>query len=154
MRPQQCFAPLFCGFASAVFLAAVVFLGPGIAAAQESQPGAGAPCTCPDPRKPDSLRLWPKPKLAEARPALDRSDEIATLEALQVALSEVGDGSSYIWHRPSGSLSGLVQPTASFKDRTGKVCRHIVLVLSSGSRTRRTEGVACRLGNGVWQLEG
>jgi hypothetical protein len=87
-------------------------------------------------------------------PRLDASDEIAALEALQLALTEVGDGAAYVWHRRKGELSGIVQPTASFKDARGNVCRHIVVVLSSGRRSKRTEGVACRLASGVWQLGG
>jgi hypothetical protein len=88
------------------------------------------------------------------RPHLDVSDETATLEAVHFALSQIGDGSSYVWHRRNGRLSGIVHPTSSFKDATGKVCRHIVLELSSGDFARRTEGIACRLHTGVWQLEG
>src|SRR5262249_45549449 len=87
-------------------------------------------------------------------PRLEASDEIATLEALHLALTGVGDGSSYVWHRRNGRLSGVIQPTASFVDRAGRVCRHLILVLSAGSYSKRTEGIACRLATGVWQLEG
>ncbi|MFM9939529.1 MAG: RT0821/Lpp0805 family surface protein [Hyphomicrobiaceae bacterium] len=157
------FAPLLCGIASAVFLAGLVFLGPGAALAQDGAqtqtqappPGDSAQsCTCPSDRKPDSQKLWPRPKLADAKPEFDQRDELATLEAVHVALSEVGDGSTYVWHRPGGALSGVVQPTASFKDASGKICRHIVISLSAGAITRKTEGVACRLATGVWQLDG
>jgi surface antigen len=34
------------------------------------------------------------------------------------------------------------------------VCRHIVLILSAGAQTGKIEGVACRLGDGRWQLDG
>jgi surface antigen len=34
------------------------------------------------------------------------------------------------------------------------VCRHLVLILTTGVRTGRIEGVACRAQDGVWQLEG
>lgn len=98
--------------------------------------------------------LWLLPDQSVVRPVLDASDEIATLEAVHFALSQIGDGSSYVWHRRNGRLSGIVHPTTSFKDMTGKVCRHIVLELSSGDFARRTEGIACRLHTGVWQLEG
>ena len=87
-------------------------------------------------------------------PALDESDERAALEAVHVALTQVGDGATYVWHRGHGRLSGLVQPTTSFKDRAGHVCRHIVLSLSSGALSRQTEGIACRLADGRWQLDG
>jgi len=101
-----------------------------------------------------TVRLVPDLDQSVVRPMLDATDEIATLEAVHFALSQIGDGSSYVWHRRNGRLSGIVHPTASFKDITGQVCRHIVLELSSGDFARRTEGIACRLHTGVWQLEG
>lgn len=107
-------------------------------------------CTCPL----DKEKLWSRPKFADLRSTLDEADEVAALESVQVALSEVGDGSSYVWHRRNGRLSGIVQPTSSFKDAAGQVCRHIVVVLSAGSDSKRAEGIACRLTNGRWQLEG
>jgi surface antigen len=85
---------------------------------------------------------------------LDADDEIAALEAIRVALTEVGDGSSYVWHRRTGQLSGLVQPTQSFKDAAGRVCRQLIVILSAGQRSGRFEGTACRLTSGRWQLEG
>jgi hypothetical protein len=149
------------GLLAAVFLAASVLLtadpvlaDTSRAPSTRSQPG----CTCgEEPAKRDEL--WPRPKFADtARPepaaALDTRDEIATLEAVQVALTELGDGQTYVWHRAHGRLSGAFQPTSSFKDATGKVCRHIVLLLASGSYSRKTEGIACRLSGGRWQLEG
>ena len=93
------------------------------------------------------------PPLAQ-RTVLDESDEIAALESVQFALSEVGDGASYIWHRNNGHLSGMVQPVTSFKDSGGQVCRHVVVMLTSGVVSKKTEGVACRLDNGQWRLEG
>ncbi|RTL73028.1 MAG: hypothetical protein EKK41_01670 [Hyphomicrobiales bacterium] len=85
---------------------------------------------------------------------LDEADEIATLEAIRYALTEVGDGGSYVWYREHGRLNGLVNPTSSFKDAKGRVCRHIVLIMSAGVQSNRIEGVACRDGDGRWLLEG
>ena len=121
--------------------------------ADEKTPGP-ASNPCPGPTKEPRENLWPQPKYAEVRPSLYASDEVATLEALQLALTEVGDGSSYVWHRYNGQLSGVVQPTISFKDVNGRICRHIVLLLSSGAYSKRTEGIACRRDSGTWQLEG
>jgi surface antigen len=95
-----------------------------------------------------------KPKFADATAGLDENDEIAALEAIRVALTEVGDGSTYVWHRTHGRLSGIVQPTVSFKDPAGRVCRHILLIMTVGTATGRAEGIACRLANGRWQLDG
>jgi len=60
-----------------------------------------------------------------------------------VALTEVGDGGTYVWYRQHGRLSGIVQPTSSFKDPAGRVCRHILLIMTVGTATGRAEGIAC-----------
>lgn len=85
---------------------------------------------------------------------LSEEDEIATLDAIRVALSEIADGSTYVWYRAHGRLNGLVTPTASFKDRNHRVCRHVLLMLSAGKQTGRIEGIACRNDAGDWLLEG
>lgn len=85
---------------------------------------------------------------------LDEKDEIAALERIQYALSEVGDGKTYVWRRWHGRLSGIVQPTASFKDNGGKVCRHLIVLMTTGQLTKKQEGIACRLPSGRWQLDG
>jgi hypothetical protein len=137
--------------AAAAFLASG--LAPHSASAQEASAAESAPpCTCPSPGKPAGQNT--KPKFAEANVFLDENDEIAALEAIRVALTEVGDGSTYVWRRTHGRLSGIVQPTSSFKDPAGRVCRHIVLIMTVGTATGRAEGIACRLPDGRWQLDG
>lgn len=84
----------------------------------------------------------------------DVSDQRAALESVQYALTEISDGASYVWHRGHGKLSGVVQPTQSFKDGNGNICRHFVVMLASGTYTKRAETVACRTENGIWQLDG
>lgn len=105
---------------------------------------------------PDSKTTVPAktatPVLAKA--PLDETDQIAALETIQFALTQVADGSSYVWHRAHGRLSGIVKPVSSFKDTKGGVCRHAVVVLSATDETKRTEIVACRLETGIWQIEG
>jgi hypothetical protein len=140
---------------AAVALVACVHL-PELASAQDVKPAEPAPCTCPNttPGPGKVPNISTKPKFAEANALLDENDEIAALEAIRVALSEVGDGGSYVWHRQHGRLSGVVHPTASFKDPAGRVCRHIVLIMSVGTATGKAEGIACRLADGRWQLDG
>jgi len=102
-------------------------------------------------------RTYPSPATTEPvspQPKLDITDEIAALERIQYALSEVGDGATYVWHRWHGRLSGIVHPTTSFKDASGQVCRHLVVLFTTGKRTKRIEGIACRLPTGRWQLDG
>lgn len=163
MRPFPGLLTLAVTFAAGIMLTTLVLLAPALVLANDKAPVTPSgnapastpghpPCSCSE--QPPSLKLWPRPKLADAQPRLDVTDELATLEAVHLALTEVGDGASYVWHRREGWLSGVVKPTASFKDPAGRVCRHIELSLAAGTRTARTEGVACRLDNGRWRLEG
>ena len=106
-----------------------------------------------------SILMTSSPGAAQAGPrasavSLTESDRVAALENVQYALSELGDGASYVWHRGHGKLSGVIQPTQSFVDAKGRVCRHLVVLLSAGEKSRKTEAVACRLENGVWRFDG
>lgn len=143
------------GLAAFVIVAAIVFF-PGLAAAEPAaMERAAAPrCTCPASNKtarPKLANLPPPPVIATP---LDSSDEIAALQSLQYALNEVPDGASYVWHRSNGRLSGVVRALSSFKDASGAVCRHVLVVLSSARDTNKTEAVACRETGGVWKLDG
>ena len=84
---------------------------------------------------------------------LGEAFETATLRALHFTLSEVGDGGAFVWHHKSGRLKGVFKPTSSFQDADGKVCRHIVIILSASSHAGKTEGIACRQKSGRWVLE-
>ena len=99
---------------------------------------------------PDVMR----PKHAIINTGPDLSDGAAALESLQIALSRVADGSTYIWHRPSG-VSGSVQPMVSFRRPGGQLCRHLVVELWTNDVTRKAEGIACRQARGIgdWKVE-
>ena len=157
MRSNVSLFPLAATAVTALFFVVSILIVPDFANAAEPEKDDGhAQCTCPDGGSA-SGKMSSRPKFAELKaPAarLDLNDEIATLETLQLALSEVGDGSTYVWHRHHGRLSGVIQPTTSFKDTNDSVCRHVVVVLTSGNRSERSEGVACRLPSGQWQLQG
>lgn len=152
MRPIFPLLPIAATTFAAFGLAAAILIAPGLAAAD--QPSNGDTSTNCSDGTIDKESLWPRPSFAGLHQGLDETDERAALESVHHALTEAGDGATYVWHRSHGRLSGLVKPTHSFKDADGKICRHIVIMLSSGERTRQTEGVACRLANGVWQLDG
>lgn len=145
MSTNASFFPLAAAGATAFALVAAIFVPYDYTWAAEQSPKA---TSCP---KPSALDL--NAKSPEIKAALDRDDEYAALESVQWALTEVADGSSYVWHRAHGRLSGVVKPISSFKDMHGGVCRHAVVVLHGNDRTRRTEIVACRLPTGIWQLE-
>ena len=99
-------------------------------------------------------RSPPSPDAIAPVDKLDERDEIAALERIQYALSEVGDGATYVWQRWHGRLSGIVHPTASFKDNSGQVCRHIMVLMTTGKRSSKMEGIACRMASGRWRLDG
>jgi hypothetical protein len=143
-------------FVSLAALATVLSVLTPHATAEEAKPSAPAACTCPHagPARDNAPSQLVRPRYLDSSALLDQNDEIAALEAVRVALSQVGDGATYVWHRSNGRLSGVVQPTGSFKDLAGRVCRHIVLILSAGAHTGKIEGVACRLASGRWQLDG
>ncbi len=127
---------------TAFLLIAYMFLSAGDAFSDDRNVKAQT-CACP------AATTMP------ARPhQLNERDQIAALERLQYALSEVGDGMTFVWRRWHGHLTATVRPTSSFKDRTGRVCRHIIVVLASDQRSKRVEGIACRLPDGRWQLDG
>jgi hypothetical protein len=85
---------------------------------------------------------------------LDATDAVAVLEGIRIALSEVADGSTYVWHRKDGRLSGMAQPMTSFKDAYGQPCRRLVVVLNTPARSSKVEGIACRMADRRWNLSG
>ena len=119
----------------------------------ETSVSPAAPANAPA-QMPLSLVPGTTVEIAVPPPQLDEKDEIAALERIQYALSEIGDGKTYVWRRWHGRLSGIVQPTGSFKDNGGKVCRHLIVLMTSGTNTKKQEGIACRLPSGRWQLDG
>jgi hypothetical protein len=147
MRPTTSLVPLALAAATGLLLVATVFISADLALAGDGQSG-GSTCTCPDAR--DKA----KPKFADLPTALDEKDEIAALESVQLALSRMGDGTAFVWRLKNGRLAGVVKPTSSFRNGGGAVCRHLEMLLTTGLKTRKTEGIACRLANGRWQLEG
>jgi fermentation-respiration switch protein FrsA (DUF1100 family) len=149
MRLLHCLAL----FATAVAAGAVslVLAAPMGAHAAERAPADKPSCACPGP---DAPKREARPKFADLQANLDEDDEIAALEAIRIALTEIGDGATFVWRRANGRISGVVKPTASFKSVDGKICRHIAIVLAAGRRTGKIEGIACRLANGRWQLDG
>ena len=150
MRSDYSLFPLLAAGTTAFTLVAAIFVSADFAQASEAKAGPSPGCSCPDSAGKSSG----KPKFAGLQTPLDASDELAVLESVQLALTQVADGSSYVWHRSHGRLSGIVRPTASFKDHRGHVCRHILVVLNGTTETKKTEAIACRLATGGWELDG
>lgn len=149
MRHVPVLETAFLAAATAAMLVASVLLAEGPAFADDS--ANSGTCTCPD-----ASRRATRPKYAdfEAARGLDETDEIAALESIQVGLSRMDDGTPFVWRRANGRLSGIVRPTSSFRNAKGTLCRHVVVLLTTGFKTRTAEGVACRGQRGRWVLEG
>jgi len=92
------------------------------------------------------------PSFAELRARLDRDDRALAVRALEMALSEISDGATLVWRRPSKSLVGTVRPVAAFRDDAARICRHVVYSLTLGAYEKTVEGTACRGPDGRWSL--
>ncbi|OYW54377.1 MAG: hypothetical protein B7Y80_10570 [Hyphomicrobium sp. 32-62-53] len=160
MRETQSLVSLSAGILTAFAMVATVFLSSPEALAADPGKEEAAAAQSPSCDCPVASNRRQKPKLADLKAApddgraLDAGDEIAALSSVQHALSATADGATYVWHRNNGRLSGLVKPTSSFKNVEGTICRHVVVMMTTGDKTRKAEGVACRDALGVWSLEG
>jgi hypothetical protein len=117
-------------------------------------PGHAAPpepaCQCTEPRP--LLSPGSSETEADTRKSLTPHDQTAVMQAVHYALSEIGDGASYVWHRTHGRLSGVVQVNGTYKGTTGALCRRLNVMLTSGGETRKLTTHACRLPDRSWQL--
>ena len=92
--------------------------------------------------------------LRELQYTLDRSDRKVALQALQMALTELGDGVTLVWRRPASQLAGRIKPVSAFRNANGRICRHVVYSLAQGAQEKKIEGVACRQDDGNWSFPG
>ena len=148
------------GAAASFAVTGIIFMSPPafVASVAAEQPEASR---CPNTQTLPSADCSPEvatpegatPEIAP-KTALDAADAQAALKAIHLGLTEVGDGSTFVWHRAHGRLRGTVRPTTSFRDASSRVCRHLVVTLASGRYARTVEGIACRLEDGSWGLEG
>ena len=94
------------------------------------------------------------PSLAELKARLEPSDRRTAMRALQLALTEAGDGAPFVWQRPARELKGKITPVSAFRDGQGRLCRRVVYWLALGSYERQIEGIGCRESDGSWSLSG
>ena len=127
---------------------------PSVAERSEAQPVPSKPAALlPVENSPLRSHLYP-PTAKKPRLSLSKFDELATLYAIQLTLDEVEDGARYVWRRHNGRLTGVFHPTRSFRGANGRTCRHLIIRLSTGRYSRKTEGIACRNALRRWVLEG
>ena len=144
------FSTAIAGAGAAIFLFATVLVGADHALAQSArmQPAAGT-----TPGIDDLARLRP-PILPEIKSILEPGDDIAALQAIDVALTQASDGATYVWRHGNGRLNGAVHMTRTFRDADGRICRHLQMTLAAGTYSRQREGIACRDREGRWVIEG
>jgi surface antigen len=94
------------------------------------------------------------PSLNELKTQLHRGDRAVALQALQMALTELGDGMTLVWRRQESHLVGRIKAISAFRDDQGRVCRHVIYTLALGAYERKIEGDACREEDGSWSLLG
>jgi surface antigen len=129
---------------------AVASLLIGAAAAEPatgSEPAAG-----PAAAKETPQRTGNEPSFRELQARLDRSDRIAALYALHLALNRVADGGTFAWSKRNRALRGIIRPTSIFRNADGQICRHVIYALSLGRYRKQIELVACREAGGRWRL--
>ena len=144
------FSTAIAGAGAAIFLFATVLVGADHALAQSArmQPAAGT-----TPGIDDLARLRP-PILPEIKSILEPGDDIAALQAIDVALTQASDGATYVWSHGNGRLNGTVRMTGTFRDADSRVCRSLQMRLVSGTFSRQRDGIACRQPDGTWHLGG
>ena len=103
---------------------------------------------------PETAGRPTKRPFAELKTRLDRSDREVALRALQMALSELGDGATLVWRRQANQLAGRIKPVSVFRDAQGRLCRTVLYSLSRNGRENEIEGVACRSADGRWEITG
>ncbi len=100
-----------------------------------------------DLRKPRNMSF------SQLRKRLKPADEYAALYALQVALSRLGDGQTYVWGRPKRKLRAFITPVNSYRSENGNICRNIIVSLALGAYIKRIKTSACRASDKSWQLQ-
>lgn len=112
----------------------------------KAEPPGAVPATPIENAAPSDLR--------ELRAGLGGSDRTVALRALQMALTELGDGVTLVWRLPGRQLTGRVKPKSAFRDETGRICRTLVYTLARGANEKQIEGIACREVSGRWTIVG
>ncbi len=153
-RNEVCFSTLIAGCGAAIFLFVAVLADATSASAETAAPRSGEKAmglAARDFQLPSEQLAYP---FHGPRGDMKAGDELALLQAIDIALTQAGDGATYVWKRDHGRLTGSIRMTCTFRDGTGRICRHLEMKLTAGALRRGTEGIACRAADGAWVLEG
>lgn len=136
-----------------ILAATALLMWSGIAFANQDRPAISSSISGDSTSETPPLPLRkPSRKLAVLRSRLDQKDHIVAMRALQLALSQVEDGGTFVWRKRSRSLKGMIKPSKAFRNSNGRICRHVIYALSLGRYIKQIEGIACRQIDGRWQL--
>lgn len=121
------------------------------------RPAAPASIAPQDPREDSAVEEHPGEdegpiSFQELKARLNDADRITALNALKIALDEVGDGGTFTWSKAQRQLKGIIKPTSAFRDGDGRVCRHVIYALRLADYTKQIETIACRQPDGRWKL--
>jgi surface antigen len=143
------------GLGAAIFLFVTVLFGADDVRAQSASHllAEVAPSPASSGETQPDFRAQIRPRMPEIKAPMQPGDELAALEAIDVALTQASDGATYVWRHHSGRLDGAIRMTRTFRNASGQVCRSLQMILNSGTYTRQQDGIACRH-DGMWHLEG
>jgi len=136
-----------------IIAATALLMWSDIAFAKQNKPALPPFVSSDSTSEPPPLPLRKPPrKLAVLRSRLDQKDHVVAMRALQLALTQVEDGGTFLWQKKSRALKGMIKPSNAFRNASGAVCRHVIYALSLGRYLKQIEGIACRQNDGRWQL--
>lgn len=100
----------------------------------------------------DAQAMTEPATIAALRSKLDKSDRDVAFKALEIALTQLGDGATLVWKRPKSGLSGVIKTISAFRDDQGRICRKVTYAITLGTYEREVVGTACRSQDGSWTL--
>lgn len=84
--------------------------------------------------------------------SLDRADMQYYDQTAQRALEKGTSGRALPWSNPDSGNSGVVIPSAPYKNTSGQYCREFQNKITVGGKTQSGYGTACRQPDGSWQI--
>jgi surface antigen len=89
---------------------------------------------------------------SSAGASLDRADLAYYDQTAQRALETGSSGRALPWNNPDSGNSGVVIPSAPYKNTSGQYCREFQNKITVGGKTQNGYGTACRQPDGSWQI--
>ena len=84
--------------------------------------------------------------------SLDKADIAYNNRTSQRAFETAQAGQSLPWSNPQSGNSGVITPSAPFKNASDQYCREFNQKITVGGKTQNGYGTACRQPDGSWQI--